>query len=225
MSACSRGTLLTCHLRLERCCSRKPSRTPHGLSQFCPAHLRGCHRPAAPVPSSAASPAAVACSCRGTLDVLGDHRAAFTTSGVLAFCVLPLERAIARVCQETGARVGRMNLDRRPAGGRRRFGQPGLPRGRPQPGADTHSATPPAANAGTPTPNSTGAVAAASSSSASRSVAVGPPKPRPSCCSPAPVLQARQPHCAQRPKLRGCSAGAASLPLLRSGLPPSSRCP
>ena len=87
------------------------------------------------------------------------------------------------------------------------------------------SATPSAANAGTPTPNSTGAVAAASSSSASRSVAAGPPKPRPSCaCSPVPVLQARQPHGARRPS---CSDGMASFPLLRRErwLPPSSRCP
>ena len=47
------------------------------------------------------------CSCRGTLDAYGDHRAACATSGVLASQALPLERAIARVCQEAGARVGR----------------------------------------------------------------------------------------------------------------------
>ena len=47
------------------------------------------------------------CSCRCALDVLGDHRAACATSGVLASRALPLERAIARVCQEAGARVGR----------------------------------------------------------------------------------------------------------------------
>ena len=46
-------------------------------------------------------------SCRCALDVLGDHRAACATSGVLASRALPLERAIARVCQEAGARVGR----------------------------------------------------------------------------------------------------------------------
>ena len=49
--------------------------------------------------------------------MLGDHRAACSTSGVLASRALPLERAIARVCQEAGARVGRnvalaaMNID------------------------------------------------------------------------------------------------------------------
>ena len=47
------------------------------------------------------------CSCRGMLDAYGDHRAACSTSGVLASRALPLERAIARVCQEAGARVGR----------------------------------------------------------------------------------------------------------------------
>ena len=47
----------------------------------------------------------------------GDHRAACSNSGVLASRALPLERAVARVCQEAGARVGRnvalsaMNLD------------------------------------------------------------------------------------------------------------------
>ena len=57
------------------------------------------------------------CSCRGMLDAYGDHRAACSTSGVLASRALPLERAIARVCQEAGARVGRnvalaaMNID------------------------------------------------------------------------------------------------------------------
>ena len=57
------------------------------------------------------------CSCRGELDAYGDHRAACSTSGVLASRALPLERAIARVCQKAGARVGRnvalaaMNID------------------------------------------------------------------------------------------------------------------
>ena len=57
------------------------------------------------------------CSCRGALDAYGDHRAACSTSSVLASRALPLERAIARVCQEAGARVGRnvalaaMNID------------------------------------------------------------------------------------------------------------------
>ena len=57
------------------------------------------------------------CACRGRLDSLGDHRAACATSGVLASRALPLERAVARVCQEAGARVARnvrladMNID------------------------------------------------------------------------------------------------------------------
>ena len=45
-------------------------------------------------------------SCRGALDAYGDHRAACSTSGVLASRAVPPERAIARVCQ-AGARVGR----------------------------------------------------------------------------------------------------------------------
>ena len=57
------------------------------------------------------------CACRGHLEPLGDHRAACATSGVLASRALPLERAVARVCQEAGARVARnvrladMNID------------------------------------------------------------------------------------------------------------------
>ena len=38
------------------------------------------------------------------LDVLGDHRSACATSGVLATRALPLEWAVARVCREAGAR-------------------------------------------------------------------------------------------------------------------------
>ena len=48
-----------------------------------------------------------ACSCRGALDEYGDHRAACATSGALASRAVPIERAIARVCQEAGARVRR----------------------------------------------------------------------------------------------------------------------
>ena len=44
------------------------------------------------------------CACRGLLDPPGDHRAACATSGARA---LPLERAVARVCQEAGAQVAR----------------------------------------------------------------------------------------------------------------------
>ena len=47
------------------------------------------------------------CACRGPLDPLGDHRAACANSRALASRALPLERAVARVCQEAGARVAR----------------------------------------------------------------------------------------------------------------------
>ena len=58
-----------------------------------------------------------ACRCRARLDERGDHRSACATSGVLAARAPPLERAVARVCQEAGAHVVRnvrlanMNLD------------------------------------------------------------------------------------------------------------------
>ena len=48
-----------------------------------------------------------ACSCRGRLDPLGDHRAACANAGVLASRALTFERAVACVCQEAGARVAR----------------------------------------------------------------------------------------------------------------------
>ena len=57
------------------------------------------------------------CTCRRPLDVLGDHRAACATAGVLALRAIPLERTLARVCREAGARVAKnvrladMNLD------------------------------------------------------------------------------------------------------------------
>ena len=50
------------------------------------------------------------CACRGQLDPLGDHRAACANSGVLASRALPIERALARVCQEA-VRLADMNLD------------------------------------------------------------------------------------------------------------------
>ena len=58
-----------------------------------------------------------ACSCRGRLDVLGDHRAACATSGVLASRAMLLERVVARLCRGAGARIAHnllvadMNLD------------------------------------------------------------------------------------------------------------------
>ena len=66
-----------------------------------------------------------ACACRGRLDPLGGHRAACANAGVLASRALPLERAVARVCQETGAGVARnvrladMNIDVPVSGDRR----------------------------------------------------------------------------------------------------------
>ena len=45
------------------------------------------------------------CRCGGTLDPLGDHRAACPVAGVLGPRGAPLERAAAWVCREGGARV------------------------------------------------------------------------------------------------------------------------
>eukprot|EP00439_Symbiodinium_sp_Y106_P036110 s5894_g4.t1 len=104
MSAHSRRTLLTCPLRPERCCSRKLVLTRPEPSRYCPRPSRLAR---------AAAPAA-ACSMRTeTIELHAPHPA----SGVLASRALPLERAIARVCLEAGARVGRsvalaaMNID------------------------------------------------------------------------------------------------------------------
>ena len=109
------------HLHLERCCHR-PGRVPCVPSRFYP-HMRMSHSPVRfrvlllrrlrlPLPLSPR-----ACTCRQLLDVLGDHRAACATAGVLASRAIPLERALARVCREASARVTRnvrladMNLD------------------------------------------------------------------------------------------------------------------
>ena len=45
------------------------------------------------------------CGCGGLLDPHGDHRAACSTCGVLRKRPKPLEKALARVCREAGARV------------------------------------------------------------------------------------------------------------------------
>ena len=50
-------------------------------------------------------PTAHTCSCRRPLDALGDHRAACAQAGVLRSRAVPLERALARICREAGARV------------------------------------------------------------------------------------------------------------------------
>ncbi len=49
--------------------------------------------------------AARCCSCRRALDARGDHRAECSTCGVLRKRGKPLEKALARVCREAGARV------------------------------------------------------------------------------------------------------------------------
>ena len=45
------------------------------------------------------------CRCGRPLDPYGDHRAACSTCGVLRVRAKPLEKALARVCREAGARV------------------------------------------------------------------------------------------------------------------------
>jgi len=45
------------------------------------------------------------CRCGGGLDSLGDHRSSGAQVGVLAQRAVPLERAVARICREAGARV------------------------------------------------------------------------------------------------------------------------
>ena len=45
------------------------------------------------------------CRCRGWLDAYGHHRTACSTCGVLRRRGKPLEKALARVCREAGARV------------------------------------------------------------------------------------------------------------------------
>ena len=65
------------------------------------------------------------CRCRRLLDPYGDHRAACPTAGVLGNRGAPLERAVARVCREAGARVSvnafvrDLNIDAAPGDGRR----------------------------------------------------------------------------------------------------------
>ena len=65
------------------------------------------------------------CTCGGVIDALGDHRAACATTGVLATRAPTLERAVAQICREAGARVARnvavadMNVDNALADGRR----------------------------------------------------------------------------------------------------------
>ena len=57
------------------------------------------------------------CRCRRRMDSLGDHRAACPNAGVLKPRGIPLEKAVARICREAGARVRQnvlladMNLD------------------------------------------------------------------------------------------------------------------
>ena len=93
----------TCHLPHERCLLSQAS------AHFRVLLLRRLRLPLQLAPRT--------CACRRPQDVLGDHRTACATAGVLASRAIPLERALARVCREAGARVARnvrladMNLD------------------------------------------------------------------------------------------------------------------
>ena len=91
---------------LARCCCRRLGHTLHVPSQFAQPPRAGRlpqlrvillrrRRRSLPV-------APRACVYRGRPDPLGDHRAACANAGVLASHALPLERAIARVCQAAG---------------------------------------------------------------------------------------------------------------------------
>ena len=124
MSARSRRTFLTCHPRPERSASRAlllSQARPHSSRAL---NVLPTHEEVV-IPSAqfgysccVASPLAPRhCHCRGQLDPWGDHRAACATAGVLPARAIPLERALARVCREAGARVAQnvrladMNLD------------------------------------------------------------------------------------------------------------------
>ena len=76
-----------------------------------PSHVGRIHRAQSALPGSAPSPLAPAGATRSQRLFLpwhvGRHGAACAVSGVLASRALHLERAVARVCQEAGARVGR----------------------------------------------------------------------------------------------------------------------
>ena len=50
-------------------------------------------------------PTARVCRCGGELDILGDHRAACATAGVLVRRAVPVERTVAQICREAGGRV------------------------------------------------------------------------------------------------------------------------
>ena len=50
-------------------------------------------------------PPARECRCGGELDILGDHRAACATAGVLVRRAVPVERVVARICRGAGGRV------------------------------------------------------------------------------------------------------------------------
>ena len=50
-------------------------------------------------------PTARVCRCGGELDILGDHRAACATAGVLVRRAVPVERVVAQICREAGRRV------------------------------------------------------------------------------------------------------------------------
>ena len=122
MSARSRRTLLICPLRPGRCCSPKLVLTRPEPSRYCPRRMMLQYRT-----RTSASCSCAACACLSRL-----ARAIAPAAACLMHTettelhaprqacsppALPLERAIARVCQEAGARVGRnvalaaMNID------------------------------------------------------------------------------------------------------------------
>ena len=110
-SARSRCISPPCPPHLGRCCSPKLGRTQPAASRSAPRMKQSPSRP-----QSSECYCCAACGYRShsllesvhaVLDPLGDHRAACANSGALASRALPLERAVARVCQEAGARVAR----------------------------------------------------------------------------------------------------------------------
>ena len=122
MSACSRRILLTFRQRLVPCCSPKPDipavcllSSPPPTMSLSPAHSFGFCCFVGYVFPWRSAPAHAAAAEASTL--LGVHRAACATSGVLPTRALPLEHALARVCRKAGARVARnvrvadMNID------------------------------------------------------------------------------------------------------------------
>ena len=124
MSARSKRTSFTCHPRPKRCCCHRLARTPHMPSTTCCLRTR---RSSSPAHNSVHS-CCVGCACPSRWRPGIAIAAASLTPGatiaqpaLLLGCsparAIPLERALARVCREAGARVAQnvrladMNLD------------------------------------------------------------------------------------------------------------------